>query len=508
MENDFSNFYFFGVIMKFISTRGKSSVINAASAISKGLADDGGLFVPEFFPRVSIEELTSMLDMDYAERAKTVLFKYLEEYDEAELLSACKSAYSKFEDGDGAPLVKLDENNFIMELFHGPTLAFKDVALTLLPYLLRKGADISGVKEKILILVATSGDTGKAALEGFKDANGIKIMVFFPSEGVSDMQKMQMCTQEGDNVNVVAVKGNFDDCQSAVKKIFADKEIERKLKEQGVILSSANSINFGRLAPQITYYFSAYCDLVASKQINMGERVDFVVPTGNFGNILAGYYAKQMGLPVGKLICASNSNNVLTEFFADGTYDINREFFKTMSPSMDILISSNLERLVFELSNRNAEITAERMNELKTKGKYSISKEEKQKLDQEYFANYCDEEDCLQTIADYFDEYGYVLDTHTAVAVNVAEGYKAMTNSNAPTVVLSTASPYKFAHDVLTAIDGKAPQDAFKSANKLYEVTACPIPEQILALKTKEKRFSLVIDRNQTVSAVYDFIKE
>ncbi len=494
--------------MKFISTRGGATAVNSAWAISKGLADDGGLFVPEYFPSVSKEELSAMLEMDYAERAKTVLYKYLEEYDEKELLSACKSAYSKFENSDGAPIVKLDENNFIMELFHGPTLAFKDVALTLLPYLLRKGADISGIKEQILILVATSGDTGKAALEGFKDAEGIKIMVFYPSEGVSDMQKMQMRTQEGENVNVVGVKGNFDDCQTAVKKIFSDRQVEKNLLEQGIILSSANSINFGRLAPQITYYFSAYCDLVSSNQIKMGDKVDFVVPTGNFGNILAGYYAKKMGLPVGKLICASNSNNVLTEFFADGTYDINREFFKTMSPSMDILISSNLERLVFELSGRNATLTAQRMSELKESGKYSITKEEKTKLDQEYFANCCDEEDCLQTISDYFEEYGYVLDTHTAVAVNVAEGYKAYTNTNKPTVVLSTASPYKFAHDVLMAIDGKAPQDAFKSANKLYELTATPIPEQILALKSKEQRFMQVIDRKDTLSAVMSFIKD
>ncbi len=373
--------------MRFISTRGQSSVKNAAAAISKGLADDGGLFVPEFFPLVTVNELSAMLDMDYAERAKTVLYKYLEEYDQTELLSACKSAYSKFEGSDGAPLVKLDDNNFIMELFHGPTLAFKDVALTLLPYLLRKGADVSGIKEQILILVATSGDTGKAALEGFKDADGIKIMVFFPSEGVSDMQKMQMRTQEGDNVNVVAVKGNFDDCQTAVKNIFSDKKVEGQLKEQGVALSSANSINFGRLAPQITYYFSAYCDLVSSNEIKMGDKIDFVVPTGNFGNILAGYYAKKMGLPVGKLICASNSNNVLTEFFAEGTYDINREFFKTMSPSMDILISSNLERLVFELSGRDAKLTAERMNDLKTSGRYTVTKQEKQMIDTEFFAN-------------------------------------------------------------------------------------------------------------------------
>lgn len=494
--------------MRFISTRGKCEVDCSAKAISQGLADDGGLFVPEQFPEISTQELTSMLDMTYAERACTVLHKYLQEYDKQELLDACNKAYSKFTDQDAAPIVKLDENLFIMELFHGPTLAFKDVALTLLPYLLRKGSDISGIKEDILILVATSGDTGKAALEGFKDAEGIKIMVFYPSEGVSDMQKLQMRTQEGENVNVVAVEGNFDDCQTAVKKIFSDKKIVADLKAKNVVLSSANSINFGRLAPQITYYFSAYCDLVNSNEIKMGEMVDFVVPTGNFGNILAGYYAKKMGLPIGKLVCASNSNNVLTEFFLSGTYDINREFFKTMSPSMDILISSNLERLIFELSNRDAILTSERMEQLKKQGKYNVSEKEKQKLDTEFFASYCDEEDCLSVISDYFDEYGYVLDTHTAVAVSSAEMYMEYEKVDRPVVVLSTASPYKFAHDVLMAIDDKAPQDAFKCANKLYETTACPIPKQILELKTKQVRFNQIIDKTQTVEAVMQFINK
>ncbi len=493
--------------MKFISTRGNSEVLCAANAIAKGLADDGGLFVPERFPRVEISELKEMLEMSYAERAAKVLYKYLEEYDYNGLLSACENAYSKFEDGDGALLVKIDQNFFIMELFHGPTLAFKDVALTLLPYLLRKGSDISGVKEQILILVATSGDTGKAALEGFKDADGIKIMVFYPSEGVSDMQKMQMCTQEGDNVNVVAVKGNFDDCQTAVKKIFTSKEIESQLKSEGVVLSSANSINFGRLAPQITYYFSAYCDLVSSNEINMGDEVNFVVPTGNFGNILAGYYAKQMGLPVGKLICASNSNNILTEFFANGTYDTNREFFKTISPSMDILISSNLERLIFELSGRNAKLTEQRMNELKKDGKYSITDGEKNQLSKEFFAGYTDEEECKQMISDFFEEYGYVLDTHTAVAVDVASEYLDYSEDDKATVVLSTASPYKFAQDVLCAITGEKCVDAFKASRKLLEETATPIPNQILELENKQKRFSKVIDRTQTVDAVMEFIK-
>ncbi len=493
--------------MKFISTRGKNCVENAAAAIAKGLADDGGLFVPESFPNLS-GKLNDMLEMDYAERATFVLKHYLEEYNEKDLLSACKEAYDKFEYSDAAPVVRTDDKCYIMELFHGPTLAFKDVALTLLPYLLRTGCDISGIKEDVLILVATSGDTGKAALEGFKNQKGVKIMVFFPSEGVSDMQKAQMCTQEGENVNVVAVKGNFDDCQTAVKKIFSDKAFNIELKNKGVVLSSANSINFGRLAPQITYYFSAYCDLVDSGEIEMGDKVNFVVPTGNFGNILAGYYAKRMGLPVDKLICASNSNNVLTEFFASGEYDANREFFKTTSPSMDILISSNLERLIFELSGRNAELTATRMSDLKKIGKYSVTEDELEKLSNEFYADFCDEEDCSVTIADFYEDYGYVLDPHTAVAVNVASSFINYTENGNATVVLSTASPYKFTQSVLKAITGKTEKDAFKCAEKLYTETAMPIPEQISSLKTKERRFNKVIERDGTVQAVIDFISK
>lgn len=494
--------------MKFKSTRGKAQVDCAAMAIAKGLADDGGLFVPDYFPSISLSDISKMCDMNYAQRACFVLGGYLEEYDKQELLSACENAYSKFEDCDAAPLVKLDDKKFIMELFHGPTLAFKDVALTLLPYLLRKGCDISGIKEEVLILVATSGDTGKAALEGFKDAKGIKVMVFYPSEGVSDMQKLQMCTQEGSNVNVVAVKGNFDDCQTAVKKIFTSKQTADALLEKGVVLSSANSMNFGRLVPQITYYFSAYADLLSSGEIEAGDKVNFVVPTGNFGNILAGYYAKRMGLPIDKLVCASNSNNVLTEFFLSGTYDANREFFKTISPSMDILISSNLERLIFELSDRDSSLTEQRMNELKNTGVYSLSENEKTKLSQEFFAGYADEQDCIETIADIFDEYGYVLDTHTAVAYCVASEFTDLTDNDNPTVILSTASPYKFAHDVLKAIKGKAPADAFKCAWELYNESAAPIPTQISELKEKQKRFNKVIDKTETVDSVMQFIQE
>ena len=489
--------------MQFLSTRGQDIAKNASFAIAEGLASDGGLFVPEQFPDFS-EKLKTMLDMDYAERAALVISSYLDEYDKDELLSACKKAYAKFEDEEPAPVVKIDDNLFILELFHGPTLAFKDVALTILPYLLRKGADQSGIREEILVLVATSGDTGKAALEGFKDADGIKICVFYPTGGVSDMQKRQMCTQEGGNVNVVGVKGNFDDCQTAVKKIFSDKRINAELKEKGIVLSSANSINFGRLVPQIAYYFSSYLDLVNSEEIRLGDKIDFVVPTGNFGNILAGYYAKKMGLPIGKLICASNQNNVLTEFFESGTYNKNREFFKTVSPSMDILVSSNLERLIFELTGRNAELTREKMESLSKKGEYDISKTELSAIQKEFSAGFTEEEECLEEIKEFFDDFGYVLDTHTAVAMNV---YENLGDKNKPTVVLSTANFYKFPQSVLKAITGKNFSDAFKASEMLLKETAADIPSGISELKNKTVRFTETVEKDKVYDAVKRFIE-
>lgn len=491
--------------MKFISTRGEDFAKNAAEAITKGLASDGGLFVPETFPCV-YDKIEKLLDMDYAERASLVIGSFLEEYDSERLLTACRKAYSRFEENDPAPVVRIDEDLYVLELFHGPTLAFKDVALTLLPFLLREGASICEIKEQILILVATSGDTGKAALSGFQDADGIKIMVFFPSEGVSDMQKLQMCTQEGENVNVVAVKGNFDDCQTAVKKIFSDKKYEKILKEKNIVFSSANSINFGRLVPQITYYFSAYCDMVNAGEIELGDKVNFAVPTGNFGNILAGYYAKQMGLPINKLVCASNSNNVLTEFFANGTYDSKREFYKTTSPSMDILVSSNLERLIFELNGRDAFVTAKQMQELKERGVYQIKEEQLEVLDREFFADFADEEEVMQTISDFFEEYGYVLDTHTAVGINVEEKFKGFYEDAGKTIVLSTASPYKFPQSVLKALTGKGVGDAFDASKKLENLTGMPMPEGLKTLRNKKKRFNTEIDRNKTKEAVDEFI--
>ena len=490
--------------MKFYSTRGSACAKNASEAIVKGIAEDGGLFVPEKYPDLS-GSLEEMLGMDYADRAAFVLSSFLEEYDYDELLQACEEAYSQF-DEDAAPVVKLDENLYILELFHGPTLAFKDIALTLLPYLLRAGCDNTGIKEDILILTATSGDTGKAALEGFKNKKGVKIMVFYPDEGVADMQRLQMATTEGGNVNVVAVEGNFDDCQTAVKKIFTDEDFQAELKKNGVIFSSANSMNFGRLSPQIAYYFSAYCDLAGAGEIKLGDKVDFVVPTGNFGDILAGYYAKKMGLPVGKLICASNRNNVLTDFFETGVYDVNREFFKTMSPSMDILVSSNLERLIYDVENRDAEKVKAKMQSLSETGRYEVDKNRVARLRESFYANFCAEETCAETIGNFFEEYEYVLDPHTAVAMSVYDGYACEYPGEArPAVILSTASPYKFPSDVYEAISGKAESDPFKAADKLEKESAVPVPEQITALKTLPVRFEKRAKKDELKALVLDF---
>ncbi len=492
--------------MKFISTRG-GECVTGAQAIVQGIAEDGGLFVPETFPPVSEAELEEMLSMSYAERAAAVLHKYLDEYDYDGLKAACEQAYSKFEEGDAAPLVKIDSSLYMLELFHGPTCAFKDLALTLLPYLLRKGCDICGIREQVLILVATSGDTGKAALEGFKDAPGVKIMVFYPNDGVSKMQKLQMATQEGGNVNVVAVRGNFDACQSAVKAIFTSEACKEELKKKGYVLSSANSINFGRLAPQIAYYFSAYLDLVSSAQIKMGDKVNFAVPTGNFGNILAAYYAKRMGLPVGKLICASNRNNVLTDFFDTGVYDKRREFFKTTSPSMDILISSNLERLLFELSDRSAVRVSMRMEKLAKEGVYELYDDEREAVQKEFWADFCDEDETVETIYEFFEEYQYPMDTHTACAMFAASNYMAENKKEgAPMVVVSTASPYKFPQAVMYAITGNDIKDSFKAIKHLNIATAMKVPASLSKLRDKPVRFTAVADKSALYPAVLAFV--
>ena len=490
--------------MYFISTRGGERV-TGAQAIVKGLAQNGGLYVPESFPKISKEELEKMEEMSYPERTAFVLGKYLaDDLGEDYLKEICEKAYSTFTGNDPAPLVKVNGNLFVLELFHGPTCAFKDMALTVLPYLLKKSAEVTGIDDEILILAATSGDTGKAALEGFRDVKGTKVAVFYPDEGVAKMQRLQMCIQDGDNVFVSAVRGNFDDCQRAVKRLFASEDFNAQLKEKGVRLSSANSINFGRLAPQIAYYFSAYLDLMTSNQIEMGDEIDFVVPTGNFGDILAGWYAKQMGLPVRKLVCASNRNKVLADFFEKGVYDVKRNFFRTMSPSMDILVSSNLERLLFEISGRNAKLTAERMAQLAEKKEYSITQAEKAILDKEFFGGFASEDDMIEAMYETFDEFGYAMDTHTGVALAVYAQYRDTLEKddndeiidNTPVVVLSTANPYKFPQDVLYALSGNDVKDSFKGLKRLNLLTAMKPPKSLLDLRYRPLRFKTVVDND------------
>ena len=486
--------------MKFSSTRGGEKV-TGAQAIVAGLAKNGGLYVPEVFPTVSQEEIQGMAEMSYPERAAFILGKYLADELGADYLKeACEKAYASFTGDDPVPLVKIDGETglYVLELYHGPTCAFKDMALQVLPYLLKKSCEVTGVKDDILILAATSGDTGKAALEGFRDVPGTKVAVFYPDEGVAKMQRLQMCIQDGNNVCVSAVKGNFDDCQRAVKKLFASEEFNAQLAQRGVRLSSANSINFGRLAPQIAYYFSAYVDMLTSNQIEMGTELDFVVPTGNFGDILAGWYAKQMGLPVRKLVCASNRNKVLADFFAKGVYDVKRNFHRTMSPSMDILVSSNLERLLFEISGRNAALTAKRMQQLAEEKEYSITAEEKAGLGKDFFAGFASEDDTVDAMYEIFDEYGYAMDTHTGVALAVAFQYynareKIDEKDRTPVVVLSTANPYKFPQDVLYALSGNDVKDSFKGIKRLNLLTAMKPPKSLLDLRYRPLRFKTVV---------------
>lgn len=476
--------------MKFVSTRGNETA-TGAEAIVKGLASDGGLFVPETFPLVTADEIAQMTGMNYAERAAHIIGKYLGEFGEEFLKDACASAYSAFEGKDPAPLVRIDEGLYILELFHGPTCAFKDMALSLLPGLLKRACELTGDKEEILILAATSGDTGKAALEGFRDAPGVKVAVLYPDEGVSKLQRLQMCTQDGGNVFVAGVKGNFDDCQRAVKSLFVSGEFNGQLRERNIRLSSANSINFGRLVPQIAYYFSAYADLLSSEQIQPGDEVDFAVPTGNFGDILAGWYAKKMGLPVRRLVCASNRNRAVAEFFRTGEYNARRPFFRTMSPSMDILVSSNLERLLFEVSGRDSALTASRMKELNERGRYEVTAAEREALESDFYAVFAGEDETVEAMYEVFEEYGYPMDTHTGVAMHATNVFREKRDKKdkTPVVVLSTANPYKFPQDVLYALSGNDVKDCFKGIKRLNLLTAMKPPKCLLDLRYKPIRF-------------------
>jgi threonine synthase len=454
----------------------------ASEAILKGLSKDGGLFVPMKLDELKIS-LDTLENKNYQQIAQTILALFFQDFREDQIVSSVEKAYdNKFCTDEIVPIVKVGED-FIMELFHGKTLAFKDIALSILPYLMKYAQENCQSQEHILILTATSGDTGKAALEGFKGVKGIDIIVFYPEEGVSQIQKLQMITQEGENTHVVSIKGNFDDAQNGVKIIFNDLSNEKELESLGIKLSSANSINIGRLVPQITYYFTTYEKLVSQSEIKRGEFVNFVVPTGNFGNILAGYFAKRMGLPINKLICASNENHVLRDFIHTGIYDVNRDFVKTNSPSMDILISSNLERLLYYLSGQDNDYITSIMTDLKTKKHYEVNDTIKEKLKDEFWSSYCTESETLETIKLVYDKHDYVMDTHTAVAYKASQDYKKATNDKTKTVILSTASPYKFIESVYQALFGVNSHNDFKLLKALSEITKRPIPKSIAELE-------------------------
>ena len=467
------------------STRNSNTKVTASQAILKGLAVDGGLFVPTQIPKLSVS-LQELKDMSYQETAYTVMKEFFTDFTEEELKNCIAKAYdSKFDTEAIAPLSKV-EGAYYLELYHGATIAFKDMALSILPHLLTTSAKKNGVKNDIVILTATSGDTGKAALAGFADVEGIKIIVFYPKNGVSKVQELQMVTQKGANTSVVAVHGNFDNAQSGVKAMFEDKELARELEEAGYQFSSANSINIGRLIPQVVYYVYAYAKLLQNGEIAEGEEINVVVPTGNFGNILAAFYAKNMGLPIAKLICASNENKVLYDFFRTGTYDKNREFILTTSPSMDILISSNLERLIYLLTGKDDKKNQELMNELKEKGSYTISEDMKAQL-KDFVGGYATEDEVKQTIHNIYKETGYVMDTHTAVAATVYQAYRKESKDEHKTVIASTASPYKFARSVMTAIDEKYNAlEEFPLIDELQKVSGMAIPKAIEEIRNAQ----------------------
>ena len=483
------------------STRNAETRVTASQAILKGLAEDGGLYVPESIPALDVS-LKELAGMTYQQVAYEVMKLFLTDFTEEELKHCINSAYdSKFDTEVIAPLVKAD-GAYYLELFHGATIAFKDMALSILPHLLTTSARKNQVKNEIVILTATSGDTGKAALEGFSDVEGTSIIVFYPKHGVSPIQEKQMVTTRGKNTKVVGILGNFDDAQNGVKAMFGDRELAARMDARGYQFSSANSINIGRLVPQIVYYVYAYTRLLANEEITDGEKVNFVVPTGNFGNILAAFYAKNMGLPVGKLICASNENKVLYDFFTTGTYDRNREFVLTSSPSMDILISSNLERLIYRIAGADADKNRELMEELKTKGCYEITPEMKKELG-DFYGNYAGEKETAEAIHGLYESTGYVIDTHTAVASAVYGKYKTETGDDTKTVIASTASPFKFTRSVMNAIDPK--YDAmtdFELVDELSKIANVTVPQAIEDIRTAPVLHDLVCDKTEMKKTV------
>lgn len=497
--------------MYYNSTRNRSCRVTAAQAIAQGISAEGGLFVPETLPALSLDDLRALMGKSYPEKAAAILAGFLTDFSEEELHTCVSRAYAaeKFDSENIAEISKVGESDYFLELWHGPTCAFKDMALQLLPHLLTASAAKTEPGKEIVVLVATSGDTGKAALEGFQDVPGTRMLVFYPENGVSNMQKRQMTTQEGDNVAVCAIQGNFDDAQTGVKRIFTDPAVLAQLDQNGQKFSSANSINWGRLVPQIVYYIAAYTALAEQGEIELGEVVNVAVPTGNFGNILAAYYAKKMGLPIGRLICASNRNKVLADFIRTGTYDRNRDFYATSSPSMDILISSNLERLLYDLSGQDDTCIREWFAALSKDGKYTVPADVLARLQEEFAGGFCDDEQTAAEIGRVFREYGYLCDTHTAVASKVCADYRRETGDTRKTIIASTASPFKFTADVLRAItDRPLPEDDFAQAELLAEVSGMTPPASLLALRDKPVRFTGSVSKDAMVEQVLGMLKK
>lgn len=491
--------------MLYTSTRQKRDDVTATQAILQGIAEDGGLFVPNEMPKIDFK-LEELMNWSYKEVAYRVIRLFFDEFSKEDLKACIQNAYNeKFDTEQIAPLVHKQSGHFL-ELFHGPTIAFKDMALSILPHFMLTSKRYHHEEKDIVILTATSGDTGKAALEGFKDVEGTKIIVFFPQDGVSDIQKQQMITTDGQNTCVIGVKGNFDDCQTTVKEIFADEAFKQEIAEQNAAFSSANSINIGRLVPQVAYYFSAYGQMLKSGELVAGEPMNVVVPTGNFGNILAAYYAKQMGLPIQKLICASNRNKVLVDFFETGTYNRNRDFHLTLSPSMDILISSNLERLLYHLSDR--ETVQALMQALKQNGTYTINEVMKAKLN-DFYSGYADDVATQKVIKEVFEKDHYLMDTHTAVAYAVYKAYQKETNDTTKTVIVSTASPYKFTHSVMSAIDKQYEAvDDFTLLNKMQDLTKVPMPKAVDQIATRPTYHHTVCEVEEMKEQVRAFLKQ
>ena len=493
--------------MNYISTRTAQSEPRTASyVIREGIAPDGGLYVPDALPALDGETLQRLSEADYCGRASHILGLFLTDFTKEELAACASAAYAPERFGPSpAPLSMLDRDAFL-ELWHGPTCAFKDMALQIMPWLLSLSIAKQGGGKDALILVATSGDTGKAALEGYRDVERVRILVFYPTGGVSRIQQKQMATQEGANVGVVAIRGNFDDAQTAVKRVFGSAEMAREADAHGFFFSSANSINWGRLAPQIAYYFAAYAQLLRAGAIAPGERVDFSVPTGNFGDILAGYFAKRAGLPVGKLLCASNSNNVLTDFLRTGVYDKNRPFLRTMSPSMDILVSSNLERLLY-LAAQDGERVSEWMRALRGEGKYAVGEELLRLLADEGFAAFfASEEETTRVIRAVWEKKGYLADPHTAAGLSAAEQYRRVSGEVRPTVALSTASPFKFAAAMLSSLGEDVPEDGFAALDALCAFAGTPIPAPLDALRAREERFKAVVNKDEMRESVKNWL--